>query len=796
MFYTLTSLPEHRSNPEIICKVKENYPNADIPLSGAYVKVQEAGFEETYTTSDDGIVNISNELFEPEQQITLFVTCDNYVSQSIPVTLRGGQQYIEIALDRSTDVGLTIPSVGLHIYDEELLSALEGVSVELQNKSTSEVQTRTTGSAGGCNFNNIVEGDYTVTLSKQYYEPVTADVTLRVNRHNLVYYLLNHIIPQVSIRCIDESSRRALPGVSVSITLDEGNYTNQNTNDIDDYVDSSSTDENGYVYFENVPEGDYDITCTNEYIEDYYGDYYFTKLHHDCEIRYHQIILPSAEVIVVDDNLGTPLYNANVKLSIDEVTKYEGQTSETGTFIMTNVPIADYDVNVSCQYYYDGNYNGLRFDVLNPVHTIRLKDTRISEVRVRCLVNSNKASERKPIPDVTLSLSAPGMETQEEVTGTDGIVKFHHLEEGKVYTISTLSDLFKEYTNTISFDKKTAYYDILLEQDVIPSGTITVKDDVTSEPVPNALVFGIMMADPSIKLEGTTDDNGQISFENITIGNYNFVVSAEHHDNKEQEMVFDTKRSTYTVLIHNQYIPTSTFTVKDRIYLKPCKTVDVQIKPNSDPEATPLTTTTDDTGKCSFHDLPEGDYDVYINNSFYGEYNETISLSQARPDKTLEVPWHYVNTLRFIINSTDNRFKVQGGSVSIKDGEIGNTIKANITEQIGSAIAEFESVRCSHYNLKIDTEDEHFKIKETSFDLLYQDLMELTVELEPDLIPQSNVTVKDISSNVPIPEVNIKLIDKYDNEVSGRTGKDGKGTILDVPVGKYDIDLEGGYLDD
>lgn len=785
MFYTLTSLPEHRSNPEIICKVKENYPNADIPLSGAYVKVQEAGFEETYTTSDDGIVNISNELFEPEQQITLFVSCDNYVSQSIPVTLKGGQQYITVELDRSTDVGLTIPSVGLHIYDEELLSALEGVHVELLNKTTSEVQTRTTGSAGGCNFNNIVEGDYKVTLTKQYYETVTADVTLRVNHHNLVYYVLNHIIPRVSIRCIDEFSRRALPGVEVSMVLVD-----------DGYQVESSTDENGYVYYENIPEGTYDILAVNEYIAHETDTHKFTKLNPNWELTYHQHTLPHAEVIVVDDALGTPLYNADVKLAIDDVTKYEGQTSETGTFLMTNVPIADYDVDVSCQYYYDANYNGLRFDVINPVHTIRLKDTRISEVKVRCLVNSAKASERKPINDVTVSLSAPGMETQEEVTGTDGIVKFHHLEEGKNYTIDTLSDLFKEYTNTITFNKKTSYYDILLEQDVIPSGTITVKDDVTSEPVPNALVFGIMMGDPSIKLEGTTDDNGQISFNNITIGNYNFLVSAEHHDNKEQEMVFDTKRSTYTVLIHNQYIPTSTFTVKDRIYLKPCKQVDVQIKPNTDPESTPITTTTDDTGKCSFHDLPEGDYDVYINNEFYGEYNETVSLSQARPDKTLEVPWHYVNTLRFIITSTDNRFKVQGGSVTIKDGEIGASTKASITEQIGSAIAEFSSVRCSHYNLKIDTEDEHFKIKETSFDLIYQDLMELTVELEPDLIPTSSVTVKDISTNVPIPEVNIKLIDKYDNEVNGQTGKEGKGSILDVPVGKYDIDLEGGYLDD
>ncbi len=785
MFFTLTSLPVHRSNPEIICKVKENYPNADIPLSGAYVKVQSEGFEETYTTGDDGIVNISNELLEPEQQITLLVSCENYWDKTVQVKLTGGPQRVDVELDRSSTIGLTIPSVGLHIYDEELLSALEGVRVELQNKSTGDVETRTTGSAGGCNFNNIVEGDYTVTLTKKYYEPVTADVSLRINHHNLVYYLLNHIIPKVSIRCIDESSRRALPGIDLSMELIDDGYT-----------DASLTDENGYVYIYDIPEGDYDVVCTNEYIDSYHNTHKFTKLNPDWELTYHQITLPSAEVRVVDDALGTPLYNANVKLSIDEVTKYEGQTSETGTFIMTNVPIADYDVNVSCQYYYDASYNGLRFDVLNPVHTIRLKDTRISEVKVRCLVNSTKASERKPIPDVTLSLSAPGMETQEEVTGTDGIVKFHHLEEGKNYTISTLSDLFKEYTNTITFDKKTAYYDILLEQDVIPSGTITVKDDVTSEPVPNALVFGIMMADPSIKLEGTTDSNGQISFENITIGNYNFVVSAEHHDNKEQEIVFDTKRSTYTVLIHNQYIPTASFTVKDTIYLKPCKQTDVQLKPNSDPEATPLTTTTDDTGKCSFHDLPEGDYDVYINNSFYGEYNETVSLSQARPNKECKVPWHYVNTLRFIINSTDNRFKVQGGSVIIKEDNDLNPTKTAIAEQIGSALAEYSSVRCGHYTLKIDTEDEHFKIKETSFDLLYQDLMELTVELEPDLIPQSNVTVKDISSNVPIPEVNIKLIDKYDNEVSGQTGKNGKGTILDVPVGKYDIDLEGGYLDD
>lgn len=275
MFYTLTSLPVHRSNPEIICKVKENY-NIDIPLSGAYVRVQETGFETEVTTDDDGIAILSNELFEPEQQLTLIVGCENYVEKSVPIKLVGGPQYVTVELDRSTDIGLTIPSVGLHIYDEELLSALEGVRVELQNKSTSEVQTRTTGSAGGCNFNNIVEGDYTVTLSKKYYEPVTADVSLRINHHNLVYYLLNHIIPRVSIRCIDETSRRALPGVDVGITLFDDEFTRN------DY-----TDVNGYVYFENVPEGDYDILAINEYIDPSSAKHKFTKLNPNYELTYN-----------------------------------------------------------------------------------------------------------------------------------------------------------------------------------------------------------------------------------------------------------------------------------------------------------------------------------------------------------------------------------------------------------------------------------------------------------------------------------------------------------------------------
>lgn len=73
----------------------------------------------------------------------------------------------------------TIPEINITVKDEDE-APLQGVSVKLGDE-----EAHTTGSAGGCKYENITEGTYTVTATLEGYDSYEEEINFTVESASL-----------------------------------------------------------------------------------------------------------------------------------------------------------------------------------------------------------------------------------------------------------------------------------------------------------------------------------------------------------------------------------------------------------------------------------------------------------------------------------------------------------------------------------------------------------------------------------------------------------------------------------
>ena len=82
-----------------------------------------------------------------------------------------------------TEENLQIPKYDVSFKIQDGETAIQGAVVTLDGKS------RTTGSAGGCTFTDIEEGEYPVTIEAENYQ--TRNETITVNEENTFIFELS-----------------------------------------------------------------------------------------------------------------------------------------------------------------------------------------------------------------------------------------------------------------------------------------------------------------------------------------------------------------------------------------------------------------------------------------------------------------------------------------------------------------------------------------------------------------------------------------------------------------------------
>lgn len=81
-----------------------------------------------------------------------------------------------------------IPEISITVNDEDE-APLQGVTVTFDSDDLEEPVVKTTGSAGGCKFNNLLEGTYTVTAELEDYDDYEEEVAFTVDSASLTITL-------------------------------------------------------------------------------------------------------------------------------------------------------------------------------------------------------------------------------------------------------------------------------------------------------------------------------------------------------------------------------------------------------------------------------------------------------------------------------------------------------------------------------------------------------------------------------------------------------------------------------
>lgn len=516
-------------------KVLDKDSSSEMPIAEAEVKVKNgSSVVDTETTDIYGEVIFN---LTVDQTYDFQVSKEGYIGQTMSYkVIESDTLYFELEPNEEQQ---KIPVVSVHVNNEETKQAIQGVSVKLTNKDTSETLTRITDSTGGCKFNNVELGDYTVNLSKEDYDSKTIEENLRLDYCDLNYSLKSNLINIVTIHAVDEVSQKSMSDVTVVLTKSDDKTVK--------YTDI--TDEDGNITFHNVKSGNYDVIATNELIDDFTGTCTFNEDSHYYEIQYKQTKIKTATVTVRDDTTKDVMPNVTVLLTqAGSTTPYTGTTDEKGVCTFEKLRIGTYTCKCSAENYPDST-SDIEFTVLNNNNNIYMSNV-IDEVTVNVVNNISK----EPLENIKVSLSKSGMETLTSMTNASGDAKFQNIIGGE-YTISTESEDYEDYTESYIFSKSDNYREIQLVPVPVPevlekvTFIIFERSPWSERFVRLANIPLTLSHNDEVDYESLSDQQGYVLISNVVSGSYTLKAydPTGQHSDVEQEVILNRESGVINI---------------------------------------------------------------------------------------------------------------------------------------------------------------------------------------------------------------------------------------------------------
>ena len=435
--------------------------------------------------------------------------------------------------------------------DGELLS---GVVFTLYDADKHEIKTGTTDANGVVVFDNLPIGDYWYAETSELpgYVPNHNLMAARVGFHTAVdEHTFTNYKAHGHIRVIKSDENGApLAGVHFKLTDEAGNL-----------IDEGDTGTDGKLIFSMRPVGKYILketaTLTGYVLDE---TPFSIELVNDGDVVTKEITnsqqTGSIAILKTDAETSNPLAGAHFKLT-DSTGKLikEGDTAADGKLIFTGLALGTYKLTETAApagYVLDST--PITVEVTNAGQTVSKTITNTRAVGNISILKTD-AETNKPLAGVHFKLTdSTGKLISEAVTGTEGKITFSGMALGKYVLTETeapegyaldstpIPVELTEHGRTVEINVKNTQSRGNLK--------LIKKDAYENKPLAGA-VYRLLDESGKKLAEGTSNENGEIVFENLLYGNYRVQeISAPKGykvDERAYTVIVPTENGTQTV---------------------------------------------------------------------------------------------------------------------------------------------------------------------------------------------------------------------------------------------------------
>ncbi len=484
------------------------------------------------------------------------------------------------ALGENGDVIITTTD----FVTEELLS---NIVVKLDD------ETKTTDESGTCIFQNVAYGTHIIKITNANYEDYVDSIYLKEKSYtyNATLIPIDRDYGTVNVTVVDKDSQVAISDATVQL---------------DTETKTTSTD--GKCSFTNIHYGIYDLQVT----------------HNNYETVVDTVELKESSVDVTvemkaDDskgNLNISVIDSTTLDGIESATVEVGDntqvTDENGDCTFKDLKYDQYSLNVEHEDY--NTYSS--FININQEETnITIKMSSVSKTgSIHLTVLDNVTND--PIVNALVTIN-----DTIKVTGATGECTFENLPYS-TYAVEIKHDNYDEYVDSITLNKAEVSYTAKLIS-TLATVDITVSDDTSKEPIPNA---SVTIDEKTL----TTNSKGQCTFANMNYGDYTIVITHYGYNDYSDVISINSKSIVYNVAMSSSLERgTVNVTVTDRSSTLAVKGATVNLGEH--------TATSDSEGKCTFKNVLYSTYTLTAKCNGYEEYSDSVEVSSSEVDVSVRL---------------------------------------------------------------------------------------------------------------------------------------------------------------
>ena len=747
-----------------------------------------------------------------------------------------------VAENDETEVVFTVDAIGnleVTVVDKTTGDPVSGATVVIK-KGDQKIDEVTTGNDGKVTVNNLPTGDYTVEVSKvpegKDYVVPTSPTTVTVPKNDTgreTIQLTQNGTLEIQVR--EEGTPNPIAGATVYLVKDGGSTSNA-----EDVLKSQLVGATGNVTFTGIAPGDYDVVIDADAIANTWDLVTAEKqdktiVSGDNGTILFELTKQTGNLIVkIVDEGGNDVTGAEIKISVKDEKGNPvsiGDTSFVADNTVTNtLPVGDYKITLE---QVPGNYilpNNTTQDadvtvsgdtIIFEVKEVDNTQNNMGNLEVNVYLKDATPEDLRDNPAYTGALDftfvpLSGASRTEAVVADGAALKLdiRDLPAGNNYT--TVLTIPAGYTlvagmadNTASQTKavvagETTVINYVLEA----AGTInvTVKDNDGNN-IPGADVV-LKDSNDNIVREGTTDNDGKITFDKVPVGDYKVEIeSVPDGYDMPNNKTYDVEVTPGGTIDKEYQLPLSgkvVITVYEYGTTNVIPGATVTLKDAADNIIGGVSQTTNVYGKVCYEDLEDGTYTAEITapptavgDKKYAIVSETIKpssmevkLEAGSREKSADFYVDALGDLKATIVEDGTTIPIKDAHVQIKDSK-GNIIKDGVNDYFvtdANGMISKTDLPAGDYTLNVTYVKAPYKMPKNG------DSKTVTVvkhdEVEAEFVAayttSLTITVKDEESNNVLSnedngKTTLEVTDQYGETVVVTTNQ-GEVTINNWPV--------------
>lgn len=412
---------------------------------------------------------------------TLIASKTGYKTATQKINVDASQLDVKIKLDKDGGQGF---DVHMTVVDEQK-QPIQGATVELDGDS------RTTGSAGGCNFQNISEGEHTIIASKTGYDTVKNDINVDAS----------HLDFDITLNKEETGTKN----ITFQLKDEEGNnislYNGTNLELLDPKTPTSAVytgliNENGQATIHDIELKQYILSLPaipDEYrgLERFFDVDTDTSENQDLTVPFN---LSDITFKITDNETKQVITGATVKCG-----DLTGVTDDKGLCTFKDLHRGHLLVEVTHKFYQIGT------------SSVNVRKTETIPIPLTKDTTKYSVSIHVHDGDVNIHGASVTLNNTTETTDVNGNCAFMDILAGE-YQVKVSASGYEPKEENVEFYHEHITADIVLEVNTT-NVTIEVKESGGATRVQNAIV--------NLNNENKlTDEKGKCTFEKVQYGDY------------------------------------------------------------------------------------------------------------------------------------------------------------------------------------------------------------------------------------------------------------------------------------